>query len=158
MNPIVHIYTDGSVQSNPGPGGWAAILIYAVRAKVIGGFDKNTTNNRMEAEAVAKALVALKCSCQVVFFTDSQYVIFGLHRLFRGAFQVKNQDIWERIREAVPKHNVRVEKVRGHAYDWLNDAVDYYAAQCSEKQEILNGNGYQDLGVLKALGLKRRVK
>ena len=44
----VTIYTDGACSGNPGVGGWAAILIFNGVEKEISGYDKQTTNNRMD--------------------------------------------------------------------------------------------------------------
>lgn len=70
----VTIYTDGACSGNPGVGGWAAILIFNGVEKEISGYDKQTTNNRMELFAVIQALRALKESCEVEIYTDSAYV------------------------------------------------------------------------------------
>ena len=52
----VTIYTDGACSGNPGPGGWAAILLYKDAKKEISGGKKQTTNNEMEMTAVLEAL------------------------------------------------------------------------------------------------------
>ncbi|RMG83073.1 MAG: ribonuclease HI, partial [Chloroflexi bacterium] len=58
--PEVTIYTDGGCKPNPGPGGWAALLIYGKHQKVLSGGEHQTTNNRMELTAAIMALEALK--------------------------------------------------------------------------------------------------
>ena len=70
----VCIYTDGACSGNPGPGGWAAILRYNGHEKELSGGERETTNNRMELMAVISALTALKESCEVELWTDSQYI------------------------------------------------------------------------------------
>ena len=60
------IVVDGSCSGNPGPGGWAAILLHGEVEKVISGGAAMTTNNRMELTAVVAALRALKRPCEVV--------------------------------------------------------------------------------------------
>ena len=82
MKKIV-IYTDGSCQGNPGPGGWAAILTYADQEKCISGMDAATTNNRMELMAAVEALRALKQKCWVDLFTDSQYLKNGMNKCIK---------------------------------------------------------------------------
>ena len=72
------IVVDGSCSGNPGPGGWAAILLYGEAEKVISGGAAMTTNNRMELMAVIAALRALKRPCEVVVVTDSEYVRLAL--------------------------------------------------------------------------------
>ena len=70
----VTIYTDGACSGNPGVGGWGAILMYNGHSKEISGYNKDTTNNRMELFAVIQALRQLNQPCQVDIYTDSAYV------------------------------------------------------------------------------------
>ena len=74
----VLIYTDGACSGNPGPGGWGAILMYGEHMKELSGGDPQTTNNRMELIAVITALKSLKEPCNVMLYSDSQYVINGI--------------------------------------------------------------------------------
>ena len=64
-NRIVTIYTDGACDPNPGPGGWAAILLFGAHRKEINGNAENTTNNRMELQATIEALRYLNSSSAV---------------------------------------------------------------------------------------------
>ena len=64
----VEIYTDGACSGNPGPGGYAAILIYNNVEKEISDGEPNTTNNKMEMLAVIKALEILKEPCNVTIY------------------------------------------------------------------------------------------
>jgi len=51
------IYTDGACSGNPGPGGWAAIILDEKKNQInISGKEKSTTNNRMELMAPIMAL------------------------------------------------------------------------------------------------------
>ena len=78
MSSVVDIYTDGACRGNPGPGGWAALLSAGGREKEISGAQIQTTNNRMELQAVIAALQALKRPVDVRLYTDSQYVRRGI--------------------------------------------------------------------------------
>ena len=71
----VIIYTDGACSVNPGPGGWGCILIYNGVEREYSGFEDNTTNNRMEMQAVIEALSRLKEPCKVDLYSDSAYVV-----------------------------------------------------------------------------------
>ena len=71
----VTIYTDGACSGNPGPGGWACVLIYNGVEKRLSGGLKQTTNNEMEMTAVYEALKALKFPCEVELYSDSAYVV-----------------------------------------------------------------------------------
>jgi ribonuclease HI len=56
----VELYTDGSCSGNPGPGGWAAVLVYQGTEKEFSGSEKQTTSGRMELRAVIEGLRRLK--------------------------------------------------------------------------------------------------
>ncbi|AWM87893.1 ribonuclease HI [Microvirga sp. 17 mud 1-3] len=133
----VTIYTDGACSGNPGPGGWAAILIFRGVEKEISGGEAQTTNNRMELQAAIEGLNALKRSCTVDLFTDSQYVRQGItawmHNWKRRGWRtadnkpVKNEDLWRALDEAAGRHKVAWHWVKGHADDPTNVRVDQLA-------------------------------
>ena len=75
---MIEIYTDGSCLTNPGHGGWAAIINENGKIKKISGNEKNTTNNRMELLAPINALKKINASSQITIYTDSQYVKLGI--------------------------------------------------------------------------------
>lgn len=78
MSDQVTIYSDGGSKPNPGPGGWAALLISGEHEAEISGGDEHTTNNQMELTAAIRALEALTRPCEVDFYTDSQYLRQGI--------------------------------------------------------------------------------
>ena len=134
----VKIYTDGSCSGNPGPGGWAAVLIHGQHDREISGSEKATTNNRMELKAVVESLRALKKPCRAVVHTDSAYIANAfndgwienwIRRGWKTASKkpVKNRDLWEELLESMEIHDVSFVKVRGHADDVLNNRVDELA-------------------------------
>ena len=71
----VEIFTDGACSGNPGPGGWAAILVAGGRKKEVSGGVQSTTNNRMELTAAIEALKKLKKPCSVTLYSDSAYLV-----------------------------------------------------------------------------------
>ncbi len=134
------IYTDGACSNNPGPGGWAAVLIYKGVEKKISGFEPETTNNRMELKAVLEALKALKEPCYVKLHTDSSYI----HNTFdkgwidnwlRNGWKtaakkpVENQDLWQDIIEITKPHKITWKKVKGHSDDKYNNICDKLARE-----------------------------
>jgi len=133
----VSIYTDGACSGNPGPGGWAAILVHGETEKEIFGYDAQTTNNRMEMMAAIGALEALKSSCDIDLYTDSTYVQKGFTEWLPGwkkrgwrtadKKEVKNSDLWQRLEVAVAPHKVRWHWVRGHNGHDYNERVDKLA-------------------------------
>jgi ribonuclease HI len=130
----VTIYTDGGCAPNPGPGGWAAILLMGPHEKELKGGEPTSTNNRMELTAAISGLEALKWPCVVDLHTDSQYVRDGITRYIKNWKRngwrtaakdpVKNEDLWRRRDAATQRHTVRWHWVRGHAGDAYNERAD----------------------------------
>ena len=139
----VEIHTDGACLGNPGPGGWAALLLHEGRERELAGGEAQTTNNRMEMMAAIMALEALKSPCVVVLSTDSQYVQKGIGEwvpnwIRRGwktaaGEPVKNQDLWQRLLAAAKPHQVKWKWVKGHAGHVENERVDKLARAEAEK-------------------------
>ena len=134
--PAVEIYTDGACSGNPGPGGWAAILRSGSHEKVIGGGDKETTNNRMEVTAALEALRNLTKPSHVVFHTDSSYLLNGATSWLedwkkrnwkRKQGQLQNVDLWKEMDLELAKHQVEWVWVKGHAGNRMNERVDELA-------------------------------
>lgn len=134
----VDIYTDGACSGNPGAGGWAAILIYNGHEKTVSGYNKDTTNNRMEVFAVIQGLRQLKEKCDVTVTSDSTYVVdtFLQNRIenwknnnWRTSSKddVKNIDLWKSLIFEIEKHNVNFVKVKGHADNDYNNRCDKLA-------------------------------
>jgi ribonuclease HI len=134
---VIEIYTDGACRGNPGPGGWAALLLMGAHEREISGAEAHTTNNRMELTAVIRALEALKRPVHARLYTDSQYVRNGITRWlpvwqargWRTADRkpVKNQDLWERLAELAGAHQLEWHWVPGHAGVPGNERVDRLA-------------------------------
>jgi ribonuclease HI len=137
MTSTVEIYTDGACRGNPGPGGWAALLILGEHEREISGAETLTTNNRMELTAVIRALEALKRPVQGKLYTDSQYVRQGVldwlpqwkARGWKTAARqpVKNQDLWQALDELVKRHELEWHWVKGHSGNVGNERVDELA-------------------------------
>jgi len=134
----IDIYTDGACSGNPGPGGYAGILIYGSKEKIISGGDKLTTNNRMELMAVIKSLQALKEICEVDLYTDSAYVCNAITQGWLEDWQLKNwknsqkkpvlnKDLWLELLEMLTKHKVNFIKVKGHSDNYNNNRCDEIA-------------------------------
>ena len=137
------IYTDGGCSGNPGPGGWAYVMVQktfqgdTIIAEALGG-EKNTTNNRMELQSVISALKTVKTrtdlSRQITVHTDSQYVQKGITEWIktwkRNAWKtsdkkpVKNQDLWLELDALAGEFPVSWEWVRGHAGNLYNERCD----------------------------------
>lgn len=134
--PEVTIYTDGACQGNPGPGGWAALLRNGKHEKTLSGGEKDTTNNRMELQAALEALRTLKEPCQVILFTDSEYLKKGITEWMpnwkrrnwqRKGGKLANVDLWMKLNEEIARHEIHWRWVRGHAGNIYNERVDQLA-------------------------------
>ncbi len=134
--PHVKIYTDGACEPNPGPGGWAALLLYGAHEKVLSGSDAHTTNNRMELTAAVQALDALTQPTRVDLYTDSEYLRRGITEWLpewrrrgwkRKGGKLANIDLWQTLEAALAQHEVSWHWVRGHGSDRFNQRVDALA-------------------------------
>lgn len=137
MSSTVNIWTDGACSGNPGPGGWGALLRYGSHEKELEGGEAETTNNRMELMAAIAALEALKGPSTVELHTDSTYVKDGItkwiHNWQRNGWKtaakkpVKNVDLWQRLQEAMARHDISWHWVKGHAGHPENERADELA-------------------------------
>ncbi|MFZ2097137.1 MAG: ribonuclease HI [Anaerolineales bacterium] len=136
--PHVRIYTDGACEPNPGPGGWAALLLSGRQEKVLFGREAYTTNNRMELTAAVQALSALSRTSRVDIYTDSEYLRRGITEWLpdwrrrgwkRKGGKLANIDLWQALVASLKEHEISWHWVRGHAGNQLNQRVDSLARQ-----------------------------
>jgi ribonuclease HI len=143
------VWSDGACSGNPGPGGWAAIVIGADGGdpEEHSGGEPQTTNNRMELTAVIRALEALTRPCEIDLYLDSQYVKNGIetwiHTWKRNGWRtsdrkpVKNAELWRELEALVHAHRIRWHWVRGHADTPGNHRADELA---NRGVALVNGN------------------
>ena len=144
----IKIYTDGACIGNPGPGGWAAVIINENTKKEIFGGEKLTTNNRMELTATIKALEY--CVEQearqpllklIKIYTDSTYVKEGItvwiNKWEKNNWKttdkknVKNIDLWKKLKELTESNQIQWNWIKGHSNDRMNDLVDELAKKAT---------------------------
>ena len=144
----IKIYTDGACVGNPGPGGWAAIVLLENEKRELFGGEKSTTNNRMELTAAIKALEY--CTKQkeerllwknVRIFTDSTYVKEGITVWINNweknnwktadKKNVKNVDLWKKLKELIQSDQVEWNWVKGHSENPMNDLADKLAKKAT---------------------------
>ena len=146
---IVKIWTDGACAGNPGPGGWAAMIITKEGKRILKGGETITTNNRMELLAPINALAGLPPAQTVILCADSEYVIRGMTEWLPNWQQrgwrttkkepIKHQELWQRLAALVAKHRVKWRWVKAHAGVVENEEVDAIA------REALEGYRHGDL-------------
>lgn len=155
---MVKIYTDGSCSKNPGPGGWAVAIFSSDNFRTNGGYDINTTNNRMELKAFIEALKMIleykDKKEQFKLFADSSYVVNAINNNWlenweRNSWKtktgdnVKNKEQWQEVSELMKtikskRIHLTITKVKGHSGDTFNDIVDRIAKSNTllAKQEL----------------------
>jgi len=144
----IKIYTDGACVGNPGPGGWAAIIIQESNKIEIFGGEKLTTNNRMELTAAIKALeycleketkqLSLK---EVKIYTDSNYLKDGITVWINNweknnwktadKKNVKNVDLWKKLKELTKISQIEWYWVKGHSQNPMNELADKLAKKAT---------------------------
>ncbi len=139
MNSFEYVvYTDGSCSGNPGPGGWAAIILLGEKEVELSGKAAATTNQRMELTAAVEALSHLPSGSAVRVYSDSAYLVNCFRQRWMDRWQkngwrnskgdaVVNRDLWLKLLELTGKRSVQWHKVKGHGDDQLNARVDRLA-------------------------------
>lgn len=139
----IELYTDGACSGNPGPGGWGALLRWNGHEKELSGGALETTNNRMELQAVIEGLKAIRKASKVHVHTDSKYVMQGATEWLEGwkakgwktasKKPVKNEDLWQELDSLIRLHTVQWTWVKGHSGHEENERVDKLAVAAIPK-------------------------
>ena len=144
----IKIYTDGACVGNPGPGGWAAIILLENEKRELFGGEKLTTNNRMELTAAIKGLeycnlqeekqLSLK---EIKIYTDSTYVKEGITVWINNweknnwktadKKNVRNVDLWKKLKELVKSNQIEWCWIKSHSDDPMNDLADKLAKEAT---------------------------
>lgn len=123
----VNVWTDGACQS--GVGGYGYVVMYSGNVIAKGGGRCNTTNQRMEIEAV---IGAIKCIIEnnltderITVFSDSKYVVNTIMECWnRNA----NVDLWDVLYGMLSKIGyIRFVWVKGHSTNKYNNICDKIA-------------------------------
>ena len=146
MKKII-LYSDGACSSNPGAGGWSAILKFKETTKELSKGYRNTTNNRMELMGILEPLQLLKESCDVSIYTDSMYIV---NSVTKGWLQgwvkkgwkrsdkepVANIDLWKTMLELLEVHQLNFNWVKGHSEHKENERCDELAVLARKKDNL----------------------
>jgi ribonuclease HI len=141
----VKIYTDGSCSGNPGPGGWAAIIIDKNKTNELYGGKESTTNNRMELTAAIKAIEYCekkKLTLNILeIYTDSIYLKNGITNWINNweknnwktsdKKNVKNVDLWKKLQTLVKFKKIKWNWVKAHSNNLMNNLADSLAKKAT---------------------------
>jgi len=140
------IYTDGSSRGNPGPGGWAAILLQDNETRELGGREEHTTNNRMELKAAIEGLKVVPVGSKVNLVADSEYVVKGITLWIKGWLAknwrtaakkpVLNQDLWQELLKAAEGKTIEWKVVLGHSGVEHNERADVIATSFADNAPV----------------------
>ena len=151
---IVNIWTDGSCIRNPGPGGYAASLVYGDTHRELSGGYRLTTNNRMELMAAIAALQALKQPCSVAIHSDATYLITGVMngtmRRWRRAgwyrgdeVAAPNADLWDQLLKLCDVHEGTFTWIKSHRGEPGNERCDQLAKRAASGPDLPPDAGYE---------------
>ena len=134
MNNKIKIYTDGACSGNPGPGAYAAILIYKDKEKAISGFKGQTTNQEMELLAALSALKAIKNpDIEINLYSDSKYVLDGMSSWMHNwakkdwTKDICHKALWQDIYKIYTGLKINCIWVKGHSNIFYNEKCDKIA-------------------------------
>jgi len=128
------IYTDGSCLGNPGVGGWGAVIIYPDgREEELSGGEEATTNNRMEIQAIIKALSELLPGTSVEVLSDSEYVV---NSMTKGWKKKANTDLWHELNNVISRlGDIKWTWVKAHDGNHYNEQADCLATAAAESMK-----------------------
>jgi ribonuclease HI len=133
----LEVYTDGSCIGNPGPGGWAGVFVFRDKRSHLSGFERQTTNNRMELKAAIEALRVVPGNITITLYTDSEYLKNGVTSWIinwqknnwksSSGKPVKNKDLWEELLIVINQRHINWNWVKGHGSCTNNNNADFIA-------------------------------
>lgn len=126
---MIEIYTDGACIGNPGPGGWAAIVVEDGRRSAHSGRPRQrTTNQRMEVQAAIEGLSRTDPGARITVFSDSLYLV---NTMTKGWKRNANKDLWAKLDRLVGPRHVDFQWLKGHAGHPLQEEADRLAVQAA---------------------------
>jgi ribonuclease HI len=146
MNNVFHVFTDGSAVRNPGPGGWAAILIHGGKTWELSGSSPWTTISEMELLAAVMALRAIPAGSIVELRSDSELLIQGMSfRLLRWQSrgwrnsrgrELQYQQWWSELLRLSTQLRIRWHWIKGHSGHPIQTRADALASQAARTLSI----------------------
>ena len=152
----IDIFTDGSCSGNPGPGGWAGVIIHDL-ISILTGYDSNTTNNRMELIATINVIKLIDPKTSINLFTDSNYVKSGITVWINNWIknnwknsqkkEVANKDLWLQLYNLNNTYKINWNWVKAHENNTYNNLADEYAVLSMRNQQSFNIKNYTTTNV-----------
>ena len=111
-------------------------------------FEPDTTNNRMAIQSAIVGLESLKRPCDVVFTSDSQYLVKGMSEWVHGWARkgwkrkggpIENLESWRRLVRRARRHRVEWRWVRGHADHPKNEYANDLAVRTARAGRSIEG-------------------
>jgi transcription initiation factor TFIIB len=138
----VLIWTDGSCLGNPGPGGWGVFIKDGEQVYEFANGVTETTNNRMEIQAVIEAIKWWKehrPHKEVIIHSDSKYVVDSVTKWMTGWVNrdfkdVKNDDLWRTLNQIISPM-IDWKWVKAHVGNPENEKADKLAHDQALKQK-----------------------
>ena len=143
LQNIINAYVYGDIWERTGLSdpmrSLVMLAITAASGKVAeaSGGERDSTNNRMELQALIEGLSALQRSSGVEVVTDSEYVARGCREWLSGWKRkgwktadkkpVKNEDLWRALDDAMVRHQIHWIWVAGHSGHPENERADQLA-------------------------------
>ena len=147
----IDIFTDGSCSGNPGPGGWAGVIVHDL-ISILTGHETNTTNNRMELMATINVIKLIDPRININLYTDSNYVKNGITVWINNWIknnwknsqkkEVANKDLWLQLYDLNKTYNINWNWVKAHETNTYNNLADEYAVLSMKNQKSYNIENY----------------
>ena len=152
----IDIFTDGSCSGNPGPGGWAGIVIHDL-VSILTGYETKTTNNRMELIAAINIIKLIDPKININIYTDSNYVKNGITLWIKKWIKnnwknsqkkdVANKDLWLQLYELNNMYKINWNWVKAHENNKYNNLADEYAVLSMRNQKKYKIRNYMPTNI-----------
>ncbi|MEM1204731.1 MAG: ribonuclease H [Acidobacteriota bacterium] len=132
------VFTDGACTGNPGPGGWG--VVHVKDGEILeerNGHDADTTNNRMELQALIAAYEMLPVDAKVKVYSDSNLCVRTINEWAAGwkrlgwrrkTGPVENLELVRRAYElSLKRPGVELVWIKAHAGSLWNEYADALA-------------------------------